>query len=180
MAGAKEAIITMTVKQVIGLIVGGALTFAATLIVTAWGLWSFTMGNLQNDVSDIRAALTKAQDGNNETRNYAQTTGSDLKTEFGNLTAELKITNARLDDLSNSVTRLDGSIKAVDTRLSQSVDQQTAFERWVAIRLGPTGAEPAKFQVPADWEKQQNDIFTTLTKGDDPFTGWFKAVQSHK
>ncbi|MBZ9760325.1 hypothetical protein LB553_05475 [Mesorhizobium sp. CA8] len=180
MAAAKEAIITMTVKQAIGLIVGGALTLASTLVVTAWVLWSFTMGSLQNDVADIRAALTKTQDGNEQTRDYAQSTGSELKNEFGNLTAELKITNSRLNDLSNSVTRLDGSIQSVDMRLSRSVDQQTAFERWVAIRLGPAGTEPAKFQLPPDWEKQQNDIFTTLTKGDDPFTGWFKAVQSHK
>lgn len=176
MAGAKEATITMTLKYAIGLIVGGALTFSATLIVTAWVLWTFTMGTLQKDVSDIRAAVTKAEDGTSETRDYARSTGSQLQGEFANLTAELKVTNAELSDLNTSVNRLDGSIQAIDVRLTKSVDQQTAFERWVAIRLGPLGPQRTMLEIPADWQKQQSEIFPTLTSGEDPFIGWYKAV----
>lgn len=185
MAGAKEPMIMMTWKYAVGLI----LSWAVLMVGTLWILWSFTMDNVQADIADIRDALIKNQsDITSVERNGFREDGNlkselvDLKSELADLTAQLKITNAGLARLDTSfaslearVGNLDNSFQAVNQRLVESVIRQTAFERWVTLRLGPAGSDPTSYQFPAEWEKTQGEIFDTIKGGNDPLLLWFKS-----
>ncbi|MCT8970880.1 hypothetical protein [Microbaculum marinisediminis] len=172
MAEPGNATITMTVNWAIGFIASSAIALASG----AWVLWTFTMGSLQSDVAEIRAAVTKTQDGVTGARDYTRESDAALRTEFSNLTAELRVTNARLSDLTGSVSRLDSSIQDVDQKLSASVLRQQDFERWVVTRLGPIGIAPTQLMTPEEWGKQQSEIILKLQKEDDPLTGWYNAT----
>jgi len=112
-------VITMTLKQLLA---------AATLLVgSLWAILAFTMGNIRDDVSDIRVAVTANQDRNADTQQYATSTDGELRKEIAALTAELRTTNAGLINLTSSVGGLDKSIRAVDERLTKSVEWQVAF-----------------------------------------------------
>jgi len=176
MAGSKAASFTMTYKTA----VASLGTCSVVLFGAIWALLSFTMGNVRDDISDIRSAVTKAQDGNAETQKNAVTGDAQLNSEISSLTAELKVTNARLSDLSTSVTGLSETVRGVDQRLASSVHQQTLFERWVVLRLGPAGMQRTEYEVPEQWAKQQSEIFPSLVSGDDPFIGWYKAASDFK
>jgi hypothetical protein len=176
MTNIENAMVTMKLKHVLWLIGGGAVTMAGTLVVTTWALWSFTMGNLQSDVSQIREAVTKAQDGNSQTLDYARSAEVKVKTELADLTAELKVTNANLAALTGSVTALDGSIKDVDVKLTASIFRQNDFERWVVTRLGQVGVGPANIEVPAEWTESEVEILRAIKGQGDPLAGWYKAT----
>ncbi|MCT8974010.1 hypothetical protein [Microbaculum marinisediminis] len=172
MAEPGNAVITITVKGAIGLIASAAFILSGA----AWGLWTLTMGSLQSDVAEIRAAVTKTQDGVVGARDYTRESDAALRTEFSNLTAELRVTNSRLSDLTVSVSRLDSSIQDVDHKLSASVLRQQDFERWVVTRLGPIGIAPTQLMTPEGWGKQQSEIIMKLQEEDDPLMGWYNAT----
>jgi uncharacterized protein YoxC len=126
-----DTVITMTTKQ----LVGGTLAIAVLFAGTAWVVAQFTFGNMKDDVADIRRAVTDVQDRNAETHQSATTTDGKLSAEIADLTAQLKITNAGLENLTKSVAGLDESVKSVDSRLAASVLRQEKFESWVVTRL---------------------------------------------
>jgi hypothetical protein len=167
-----DTVITMTMKQLLGAVASGTVLFGGAL----WVVMTFTLGNLQNDVSDIRKAVTDTQDRNADTLQSATSADTDLRAQLAGLTAELKVTNAGLTNLTNSVAGLDESMRSVDARLAASVARQESFERYVAVRLGPIGTQPTGFEIPVEWQKQQDAIAPTLTTGENPFIDWYKSL----
>ncbi|WP_249695311.1 hypothetical protein [Stappia sp. WLB 29] len=163
-----ETVVQMTIRQlVIGVVgISGAL----------WAIAHFTFGGIKSDISDIRVAVTQAQNRNADTHQAATTADSDLRSQFAGLTAELRVTNAGLTTLTDSVGGLNESIKSVDARLAASVSRQESFERYVAVRLGPIDAKQTNFEIPIQWLEQQQEVVPTLTQGDNPYVDWYRSL----
>jgi hypothetical protein len=165
-----DTVITMTMKQLLAGVVAAALL----LIGGIWGVTAFTLGNMRDDVANIRTALTETQGLNANTHQTSTTADGELRSQLASLTAELKITNASLGMLSSSMSGLDASVKSVDQRLAASVARQEGFERWVVTRLG--AATPTPASLPVEWQKAESGIVDALSTEHEPLTGWFKAM----
>jgi hypothetical protein len=161
-----NTVITMTLKQLLA----GVVLFGGAL----WIVLSFTLSNLKTDVSDIRNALTETQDRNADTQQGATAADGELRAQIAGLTAELKVTNAGLINLTTSMAGLDKSMKSVDARLAASVVRQEGFERWVVTRLGPDGTMPTA--TPLEWRKAEGEIINTLKTGAEPLSAWYKLI----
>ncbi len=162
-----KTVVQVTVAQLIyaGIIGVGALWAGAQLV----------FGGLKSDVADIRSAVTENQKRNADTQQTSTATDGELRAQIADLTAELRIVNAGLNDLTTSVSGLDNSIKSVDTRLADSISRQVNFERWVVTRLGQNDS-PIPTVVPPEWQKAEGEVIKSLTTGDEPLSGWFRAV----
>lgn len=173
MAAAKEATIVMTVKYAIGLILGGAISLAATLALTSWVIWTWTMSGVRDDVASIKGSLEQMQASDRDIVQDAGDTETDLRGQLAELTTQLKVTTTQLADLNSTVGNLDDSIKAVDAKLTASVAAQRNFEQWVVTRLGAD----MKSTVPASWEKADFEIIDAIKAGDvSPLAFWYKAA----
>src|SRR5690606_695137 len=77
----------------------GAIAF---LFAVAGYFASITFGQIGENVADIRAAVTHTQDRNTDTLQKTVQIDTDLRAQIANLTAELRVTNAGLSDLTAS------------------------------------------------------------------------------
>ena len=164
-----ETVFALTAKQLVGGIAGTVVVFGACL----WAVLTFTLGNLRDDVSDIRDAVTTVEGRNANTHQVAVATDAELKSQVASLTAELRLTNANLTSLTNSTAKLDESVMSVNARLQNSIGRQEHFERWVVTRLA---SSPAPDSVPAEWQKIEGTVVDELATGDDPLSQWYRAM----
>lgn len=119
--------VVLTMKQAIS----GGVAFAGALALSAWGVFALTLGGVRDDVSSIRAAVVATQDAQGRNISSDHETEMGLRTDLGDLTAQLRETTATLSALANSVSGLNGSIQAVDQKITESTSRQQYFERWV-------------------------------------------------
>lgn len=160
-----NTVIQMTIKQLLW-------TVGASAVLLVGGMWAvvaLTMGNVRDDVSDIRTVVTSNQDRNAETQQYATSADSELRAQLAELTAELRITNAELSGLNDN-------IRAVDVRLSKSIERQEAFERSVLIRLGSVGTDRTTYEVPMGWVESQGEILKAISADGDPLASWYRMT----
>lgn len=109
----KDATLTMSVRQliVVILIVLGGL----------WTVWSQTLGGVRTDVTAIRQSLDTNHTADGAAQQKAHETETGLRMELAELTAQLRETTVILSGLADAVSGLDGSIQAVDQKITTSI-----------------------------------------------------------
>lgn len=129
-------------------------------------MWSFTMGGVRDDLHAMRTDIHDLRHAGGQTSNKLGSTTVALDKEISDLTAQLKITNARLADLN-------AGVKSVDEKLSKSIEAQNSFEKWVVARLGAVAPNVAS--LPAGWLKSQDVIIQKITSEGDPLATWYQG-----
>lgn len=153
----------------------------------AWAIWVVTLGGVREDVAAIRSAVVELDDADKDALKSAHTTEIDLRKELGDLTAQLKVTTESLSGLNQSVTGLDVSVKAVDDKLTGSIQRQEVFERYVFATLSEL-ARPSVFTkdlIDKYWgdAAAQEKAIETIVAGDDggnPIFQWQNLVKARQ
>lgn len=115
------------------------------------------------------AALSQRQ--NSDQQNQVSV-DEGLREELRALVSGLRETNAQLGDLGKTIAGLDGTMRAMDSRLSDSIARQTDFERFVTGVLIQQ-VSPANFksagEVMAEWQigaEVYDNLAVGASKGD--------------
>ena len=147
--------------------VGVAFSLAVVLFAGFWAISQFVFAEVKDDVAFIREDVSTLRARSDEKVTMLETSSDDIEKALILLAAKLDVTNERLKDLSQS-------LQAVDQRLTDSIQRQQDFERFIVTGL-PTPAD-----VPKDWVQSRKAIITKISSGTDPLLKWYQAVPFKK
>ena len=144
-----------------------------------WAVGSALLSGVRDDVRDTREAIHVLRGADTDNAVADHRVEIDLREALTELTVELRATREGLVDLGGAVEALSGNVREINMALVRSIQRQEDFERWVTVRLGPSGVAPT-MTLPDAWGKSESKIFDTLYTEDSPLEGWYNMFGTSK
>lgn len=157
----------------------GAVGVGVTVVVGMWGLSTFVLSTVKDDIATIRsdvAALGQKADTTIITEN---TKDGEIRSNLGDVVGGLELATQRLDQTSADVSDLFLLVKEMSFDLGTLRSQveradlrQIYFERFVVAQIG------IPFEsLPEEWRAQTRGISESLIPGGNPLPGWAERTR---
>ncbi len=153
------------------------VTVGVTIVVGLWGLSTFVLGTVKDDIAAIRSDVDSLEQKSDTTLADVNAKDSEVRDQIANLVPTLTVVVTRLEGvtvnlkgLSTDVASIRNDLNTLQVAFAEANARQVSFETW------NVGRNAVGENLPPEWKAGDSAIRKDILGSPSPLKSWADKV----